>query len=205
MADENQEIVAYLNGHGSGHTLFFTIFPDWTPEDYEEVCSRIREVLTELGTSLNGRLSRIPVKGGRVSLNAHYRQRIAAENVLFERYNQDGLLLLPHQKDSSKPRPVWYEKSMLIPGSHSIGQKLIVVCYRKISRKVLHSMGLPAGQEKELFFFPAVTKEPYSIRDEEELLGRIQHLYKQGAKEGPTRSISLFVASKSTLDTMSLC
>lgn len=49
--------------------------------------------------------------------------------------------------------------------------------------KVHRSVGLPAGWVKELFFFPDVTKDPHSVLDEDELLGAIQHLYKQSAKE----------------------
>lgn len=53
VADRDQEIVAYLNGDGNGHTLLFVIFPDWTPEDYKEVCYRVEDALTSLGISFS--------------------------------------------------------------------------------------------------------------------------------------------------------
>jgi hypothetical protein len=37
--------------------------------------------------------------------SAGYHKRIVAETLLLGRYNGDGLLSLPHQKDPSKPRP----------------------------------------------------------------------------------------------------
>jgi hypothetical protein len=141
MADENQEIAAYLNGHGGGHTLFFTIFPDWTPEDYEEVCTRIKEALTSVGISFSDSFPRFSVKNGRVASNASYRKRIAAENLLFGHYNQDGLLLLPHQKDPSTPRPPWFQDHMLVPGPYSLGQKLLIISFRKIKDRITGRRG----------------------------------------------------------------
>jgi hypothetical protein len=45
------------------------------------------------------------VKDGAAVPSAGYHKRIVAETLLLGRYNGDGLLSLPHQKDSSKPRP----------------------------------------------------------------------------------------------------
>lgn len=61
--------------------------------------------------------------------------------------------------------------------------------------KVRRSVGVPAGCEKELFFFPATSHDPHTILDEEELLGTIQHLYEQSVKKHPVKSISLFIVA----------
>ena len=327
MVDRSEDIRAYLKAHTRSFKPFYIIFPDWTPQDYEEVCSRIQSACNEAGLSFHGGLPRISTtRNGLAVSSVGFDQRIAAEQLLFERYNQDGLLLLPHQKDPSKPRPSWFQDFMLVPGPHSIGQKLLVVSYRRIKDrvtggrrtqtmqrlrtehdeqhtdltdhdnhqaatapsvgsennmpaqestdsaitddsmavpeqlshssavssneletpddgkifrlfkdliihigtiselergqlvmrrtfrdpqswvkssapvsfdfgKVCRSLGVTAGWEKELFFFPDVNRDPHSILDEDELQGGIQYLYKQSAKEGSTRSISLFVAA----------
>lgn len=153
MVDWAQDIGAYLEGNTRSYTPLFTIFPDWTRQDYDDVCSRIEKVLTEVGIPLISRFPRITTKHGRVSLNAAYRQRIAAETLLFGRYNQDGLLLLPHQKDPYKPRPSWFRDDMLVPGPRSLGQKLLVVSYRKIQdeaagrRVPMEEMVAPSEQQ----------------------------------------------------------
>ena len=40
--------------------------------------------------------------------------------------------------------------------------------------KICKSVGVTAGWEKELFFFPDVNKDPHNILDEDELQGEIQ-------------------------------
>lgn len=40
-----------------------------------------------------------------------------------------------------------------------------------------------------------MSHDPYTILDGEELLGAIQHLYKQNVKEHPVKSISLFIVA----------
>ena len=138
MADENLDIDAYLKGDGKkGHSPLFIIFSDWTPHDYEEVCDRVQDACAEAGISFRGNLPRFSIKYGRASLNANYRQRIALENLLFGRYNHDGLVSLPHQKDPTIPRPPWFQDYMLIPGPHSIGQKLLLVCFRRIKDRAM--------------------------------------------------------------------
>lgn len=110
--------------------------PDWTPEDYEKICSRIQQVFEDVGVTFNGQIPRIAVKNERVTSGLDCRQRCAAESLLFERYKQDGLLLLPHQKDPSNARPPWFQDSMLVPGPHSIGQKLFTVSFRRMKDRV---------------------------------------------------------------------
>jgi hypothetical protein len=118
MADCDQDIDAFLKGDGKGHGPFFAIFPDWTPQDYEVVCSRIENACTEVGISLRGHLPRFSVRNGRVANITGYRQRIAVENLLFGRYNHDDLFSMPYQKDPSIPRPSWFQDYMLAPGPH---------------------------------------------------------------------------------------
>lgn len=320
MADGNPDIDAYLKGHGRAHSPFFIIFSDWTPHDFEEVCDCVQNACAEAGISLRDNLPPFSTRNGRASLNVAYRQRIALENLLFGRYNHDGLFSLPHQKDPTIPRPPWFRDYMLIPGPHSIGQKLLRVCFERTKDKVtgrrrknaehheqgehqtdlLHpqnesgssadseltlptqelagsanaedstptseqtcpsgnvssielegkhgdsrpklignltihigtifelennqlvmrrtfrdpqswmkgsagqsfdfqkvcsSVGVTAGGEKELYFFPDVNKDPHNILDEDELQGGIQCLCTQNASEAKTRSISLFVAA----------
>lgn len=347
MVDWTQDLGGYLESNVRSHPPLFAIFPNWTQTDYDEVCSRIQEAITEAGIPLDGSLPRLTMKNGRVSFNAAYRLRMAAETLLFGRYNQDQLLSLPHQKDPSVPRPSWFQESMLTPGPHSIRQKLLTVSYRRIKEeatgrrktltleqiaqseqqanqtdqandhrspaaesestltaqaepstssasavgspaaaeqllrpravaniesrpkkhnlqpqrfedltihvgnifeleeqlimrrtfrdpqswvkssagdsfdfeKVCKSVGVTAGWEKELFFFPDVSKDPHNILDEDELQGGIQYLCTQNAKEGRMNNISLFVAAdidhvralsldqrgKFRFDTISLC
>lgn len=122
MVDWSQDIAAYLRDDTRKFTSFFLlIFPDWTPEDFEKVCSRIQQAFGDVGLDFNGQIPRIAVKNERVTSGLDDRQRCAAESLLFGRYNQDGLLLLPHQKDPSKARPPGFQDSMLVPGPHSIG------------------------------------------------------------------------------------
>jgi hypothetical protein len=244
-----------------------------------------------------------------------YRQRIAVENLLFGRYNHDELFSMPHQKDPSIPRPSWFQDYMLTPGPHSIGQKLLLVGFRRNKdritgrrrtqtedieqagqqvhrrsppaesqntlitqdltsmssasaeermttveqsshldaasnieceiggdagpglvesltihigtiveldqdqllmrrtlrdphtwfesstpgvfdfEKVCQSIGITAGWEKELYFFPDLSKDPHNILDGDELHGAVRCLYKQSVKEGMSGNTSLFVAA----------
>lgn len=118
MVDWTQDIAAYVESNVRSSAPLFAIFPDWTAEDYDEVCNRIQEAMTGAGIPLDDGLPRIYMKNGGASLNAAYRLRMAAETLIFGRYNQDQLLLLPHQKNPSKPRPSWFRDSMLITGPH---------------------------------------------------------------------------------------
>ena len=61
--------------------------------------------------------------------------------------------------------------------------------------KVCQSIGITAGWEKELYFFPDLSKDPHNILDEDELHGAVRCLYKQSVKEGLSGNISLFVAA----------
>jgi hypothetical protein len=61
--------------------------------------------------------------------------------------------------------------------------------------EVCQSVGVTAGREKELFFFPDPNKDPHNILDEDELRGAIQYLCTRNTQEGKARSISLFVAA----------
>ena len=321
MADWRQDIGAFLKDESRAFTPFFVIFPNWTLEDYEEVCRRTHDAFAEVGLSFDRHIPRITARDP-VAPSPGYRQCLAAETLLFGRYNEDGLFLLPHQKDPTKPRPPWFQDYMLVPGPHSIGQKLITVSRHRIRgkltgkrkapaepieqyeqpnvrtaqahhrvmsptgsednlsaqdttssasagngmaaaqeqvshahsgvsitsepmhgdvrrrpikdfaihigtifeletkqhmmprtfrdpknwfkssapgtfdfEKVCRSVGVTAGWEKELFFFPDVNKDPHSILDEDELQGGIQYLCTQTTKEGATRNISLFVAA----------
>jgi hypothetical protein len=143
MVDWNQDIGAYLKDESRAFTPFFAIFPNWTPEDYEEVCRRIHDAFAEVGLSFDGHVPRITARDA-VAPSPGYRQRLAAETLLFGRYNQDGMFLLPHQKDPSKPRPPWFQDYMLEPGPHSIGQKLIAVSRRRIREKLAGKRKAPA-------------------------------------------------------------
>lgn len=136
MADSNHDIDACLKGDGKCHSPFSIIFPDWTPHDYDEVCDRIQNACTEVGLSFHGNLPRLFTRNGRVSSNTGYRQRIALENLLFGRYNHDKFFSLPHQKNPSVPRPRWFKDYRLVLGSHSIGQKLLLVGFRRIKDKI---------------------------------------------------------------------
>ena len=122
MVDWHQDIGTYLKDDTRCWTALFEIFPDWTPPDYEEVCNRIQEALTRVGISCRGPLPRMTVKNRQVAASLGCNQRIAAEKLFFGRYNQDGLLLLPHQKGPSRPRPLWFRDYMLVPGPHSLGR-----------------------------------------------------------------------------------
>lgn len=321
MADWSQDIAAYLEDDTRSFMPIFTIFPDWTPQVYEEVCTRIQAAFGEVGISLHGSLPRFSVsKNGRVLSSTGSRKRAAAETLLFGRYNHDGLLLLPHQKDPTVLPPSWFEHSMLVPGRYSIGQKLLSVTYSRIKEqlrktqpdqieddaqptvrtahararvvsttetqnslstqeitrtrsahteqgistaeqlssfntvahvesqpagsnarsasfehltihigtifemengclimrrtlrnpeswaqssasnsfdfeKVCQSVGVTSGWEKELYFFPDLSKDPHNILDENELDGAVHCLYNQGVKEGVEGNISLFVAA----------
>jgi len=93
MVDWTQDISSYLESHARVPAPLFTIFPDWTRKDYYEVCSRIQKAITEAGIPLDGSLPRITIKNGRASLSAGYRLRMAAETLLFGRYNQHQLEL----------------------------------------------------------------------------------------------------------------
>lgn len=338
MPEWTGNIAAYLETKNRDITPMFVIFPDWTGEHWEEVCSRVHDAVVEAGMSFDGVIPGIDVRKGKLLPTEGYRQRTEAETLLFGRYNHDGLLLMPHQKEPLRPRPSWFKDHMLTPGPYSIGQKLIAISRRRIRNKVIggrktvaqslgqasgqtnhtrgqtalqavkqialpaqditthsqnapqavkqsampaqstafaetedimtsteqpsysessekvkpdtmqgisssrpledltihigttfeleneqlvmrrtlrdpkswfdssapgtfdfekvrRSVGVSAGWEKELFFFPDVTKDPHSILDEDELLGGIQHLYKQSVKERLTRSVSIFVAA----------
>jgi hypothetical protein len=105
MVDWTQDIGAYLKHDTRAYAPYFFMFPDWTTQDWEEVCCRIHDAVTESGLSFDGDIPRITVKDGAAVPSAGYHKRIVAETLLLGRYNGDGLLSLPHQKDPSKPRP----------------------------------------------------------------------------------------------------
>jgi hypothetical protein len=309
------------------HALFFVIFPDWSKQDWEKASRRVNDAMDEAGISFEGRFPMI--RSGdefRTPYTDGDRKRIAAENLIFSRYNQDGLFSLPHQKDSSIPPPPWFRDHMLKPGHYSIGQKLITVSRREAKKrsnkrkaeaqrarsavqrtrlsdladrwstseadtdnafsaqevptrtpedtvateedpldsngkvksklgatqaipkprqlkgkprqlkdleihigtifkldtgllkmrrtyrdpsswiddsapenfnfdKVCQSLGITGGGEKELYFFPDVTKDPHNILDGDELRGAVQLLRKQNSKTATESGISLFMTA----------
>jgi hypothetical protein len=61
--------------------------------------------------------------------------------------------------------------------------------------KACQSIGITVGWEKELFFFPDLSKDPHNILDEDEMHRAVRCLYKQSVKEGVSGNISLFVAA----------
>jgi hypothetical protein len=125
------DIGSYLkSGRDHTHAPIFVILPDWSSQDWENACSRIQNALTDAGLSLTGRL---PQKGSGKGMVGPDKERVAAEKLLFDRYNQNGLFSLPHQKDPSVPRPSWFRDSMLVPGPYSIGQKLITIARHRAS------------------------------------------------------------------------
>jgi hypothetical protein len=318
MADStcDIDIGTYLKaGRDRTQAPIFVIFPDWNSQDWENACSRIQNALTDAGISLEGRL---PQKGSGKGMVGPDKKRVAAEKLLFGRYNQDSLFSLPHQKDPAAPRPSWFRDSMLVPGPYSIGQKLITIARHRASNaaskaasnattrrakeaeqhprrsdcmhrrssseavtenapsaqatpdrtdeetvppeeeslppadsefeatqpipksgelkdleihigtifelengllklrrtyrnpsswlddsaperfsfdKVCQSLRITSGWEKELYFFPDVTKDPHNILDEGELDGAVQLLRKQNSKNATESGISLFVAA----------
>ena len=115
---------------------FSIIFPDSIPQDYDEVCHRIQDACTEVGLSFHGNLPCFFTSNRRVSSNTGYHQRIALENLLFGRYNHDKFFSLPHRKNPSIPRPRQFKDYRLMLGSHSIGQKLRLVGFRRIKDKI---------------------------------------------------------------------
>jgi hypothetical protein len=133
MADSTRDIDigSYLkSGRDRTHAPIFVIFPDWSSQDWENACSRIQNALNNAGLSLTGRL---PQMVSTKATAAPDEKRVAAEKLLFGRYNQDSLFSLPHQKDPSVPRPSWFRDSMLVPGPCSIGQKLITIARHRAS------------------------------------------------------------------------
>jgi hypothetical protein len=319
MADSTRDIDidigTYLkSGRDRTQAPIFVIFPDWNSQDWENACSRIQNALSDADISLEGRL---PQKGSGKGMVGPDKKRVAAEKLLFGRYNQDSLFSLPHQKDPPAPRTSWFRDSMLVPGPHSIGQKLITIARHRASNaaskaasnattrrakeaehpwrsdhmhrrssseaatenapsaqaapdrtdeetvppeeeslppadsesdatqaiskprelkgleihigtifeldtgllklrrtyrnpsswtdesaperfsfeKVCQSLAITSGWEKELYFFPDVTKDPHNILDEEELHGAVQLLREQNSKTATESGISLFVAA----------
>jgi hypothetical protein len=310
MVTPTRDIESYLKSGADWTSVSMSvIFPNWSSQDWDDASGRIQSALTEAGFSPEGPLPRL--MSGK-SMVAPEKRRIAAETILFNRYNEDGLFSLPHQKDPSVPRPSWFRDCMLVPGPHSIGQKLITVTrdrakkargkrkeaakrteqrqtvnrqnssdaatertfstqatpdrtaeetitpeeetllingtadrecetpqaipkprelkdleihigtifeldtsllkmrrtYRNPSSwiddsaperfnfdKVCQSLGITGGWEKELYFFPDVTKGPHNILDEEELDGAVQLLRKQISENATESGISLFVAA----------
>jgi hypothetical protein len=133
MADSTRDIDigSYLkSGRDRTHAPVFVIFPDWSSQDWENACSRIQNALNNAGLSLTGRL---PQMVSTKATAAPDEKRVAAEKLLFGRYNQDSLFSLPHQKDPSVPRPSWFRDSMLVPGPYSIGQKPITIARHRAS------------------------------------------------------------------------
>jgi hypothetical protein len=130
LATPTHDIGSYLKKAGDrSHLPFFIIFSDWNGEDWENATRRVQDALTDAGISLEGPLPYMMIRKTVVAPdNIGVRKRVAAEALLFDRYNQDGLFSLPHQKDPSIPRPSWFRDSMLVSSPHSIGQKLIAVC-----------------------------------------------------------------------------
>jgi hypothetical protein len=135
MVDWNHDIGAYLKDDTRSIQPLSRIFPNWTHKDYEEVCTRVEKACGEVGISLQEYLPRFPLKNSSVASDNSIRQRTAAVELLFGKYNHDGLLLLRHQKDPTIPAPSWFEDSVLLPGRFSIGQKLLYVSYSRIKCK----------------------------------------------------------------------
>jgi hypothetical protein len=135
MVDWNHDIGAYLKDDTRSLQPLFRIVPNWTHKNYEEVCSRVQKACGEVGISLQGYLPRFPLKNSSIASDSSIRQRTAAVDLLFGKYNDDGLLLLQHQKNPAIPAPSWFEDSMLVPGRFSIGQKLLSVSYSRIKSK----------------------------------------------------------------------
>lgn len=104
MPNWSEDIGAYLKDDTRSYKPIFTIFTHWTPEDYDEVCTRVQNALGEVGISIPSRLPQFKLKNRKGALDAAYRQRTTAEALLFGRYNHDGLFLLPHQKDPANRR-----------------------------------------------------------------------------------------------------